>query len=62
MTARAARFTQADISRAMKGAAKAGVSVAVEIGIDGAIRLIPVEARPAPVAADKIMQRVQAFK
>jgi hypothetical protein len=62
MATRAARFTQADISRAMKGAAKAGVSVAVEIGIDGAIRLIPVEARPAPVSADRIMQRVQGFK
>lgn len=57
-----ARFTQADITRALKGAAAAGLTVAIEIGLDGAIRLIPVEARPAPVSGDAIMQRISRFK
>lgn len=62
MTARAARFTQADITRAMKGAAKAGVLVAVEITVDGAIRLVPCEARPTAIPGDILMQRIKAFK
>lgn len=62
MTARAARFTQADITRAIKGAAKAGVQVAVEITVDGAIRLVPFEARPTPISGDTLMNRIKAFK
>lgn len=57
-----ARFTQADITRALKGAAAAGLTVAVEITLDGAIRLIPVEARPVPVSGDALMQRIRGFR
>ena len=57
-----ARFTQADITRALKGAAAAGFTVALEITLDGAIRLIPVEARPVPASGNDIMQRIGRFK
>jgi hypothetical protein len=57
-----AKFTQADIKRALAGSAAAGFVMAVEISVNGTIRLIPVEARPVPVAADMILQRVKGFK
>lgn len=63
MKPRAARFTQSDITRAIAGAAKAGVMVAVEITLDGTLRLIPVEARPAvPQPKDELMKRIGNFK
>ena len=42
-----ARFTQADIARALRAAKQASVNVAVEIGLDGTIRLVPTESEPA---------------
>ena len=42
MTRRPATFTQADVSRALKGAEAAGFEVGeVRIGQDGTIRLLP---------------------
>jgi hypothetical protein len=57
-----ARFTQADITRALKGAAAAGLTVALEITLDGAIRLIPVEARPVAASGEDIMKRIGKFR
>ncbi len=54
MTARRARFTQADIARALSGAAKAGVTMAIEITSDGTIRMTPCEARPMPTGKDAL--------
>jgi hypothetical protein len=43
MPRRPARFTQADIARALRAAKQVGVHVAVEIALDGTIRLVPTE-------------------
>lgn len=41
MSRRAARFTQADIARAIKAIEQTGASMAVEIVPDGTIRIVP---------------------
>jgi hypothetical protein len=47
MSRSAARFRQADIRRAVAGAAEAGLEVArIEILADGTIRLVPASALP----------------
>lgn len=43
MSRRPARFTQADIARAIKAAKQTGVSMAVEITLDGTIQLVPAD-------------------
>jgi hypothetical protein len=48
MPCRPARFTQANIARALRATKLAGVHVAVEIALDGTIRLIPTDSEPAP--------------
>lgn len=54
LTRRAARFTQADLARALRAAAKAPQPSAVEIAPDGTIRLVPIkpaeDASPNPEA------------
>jgi hypothetical protein len=42
MSRRPARFTQADVNRAIRAAERAGISMAVEILPNGIIRLSPV--------------------
>lgn len=44
-----AKFTQADIARALRAAAQTRVSVSVEILRDGTIRLVPCEKQLVPV-------------
>jgi hypothetical protein len=42
-----ARFTQADVTRAVQGAVKAGLSLSgMEIAPDGTIRLLATDAKP----------------
>jgi DNA-binding XRE family transcriptional regulator len=41
MSRRAARFTQADIARAIGAIEQTGANMAVEIGKDGTIRIVP---------------------
>ena len=43
MSRTAAKFTQADIARALRAAAQTRVSVAIEVLRDGTIRLVPCE-------------------
>ena len=43
-----AKFTQADIARALRAAAKTRVSVSVELLRDGTIRLVPCEKQLVP--------------
>lgn len=50
MSRRPARFTQADIRRAIAAVEKSGAQLAVEILPDGTIRLVPV---PPPHAIPK---------
>lgn len=53
MTERRARAREADITRAIKAARKAGASMAVEIKPDGTIRLVPAEAeKPVDYAGE----------
>jgi hypothetical protein len=47
MPRRPCRFTEAEIARALRAAKQAGVNVAVEIALDGTIRLVPTEIGPA---------------
>ena len=42
MSRKAARFTEADIVRAIKAIKRTGESLAVEIAPDGTIRIVPV--------------------
>lgn len=42
MSRRAARFTQADLARAIRAVEQTGASMAVEIGPDGTIRIVPI--------------------
>jgi hypothetical protein len=55
MSRRPARFTQADVHRAVKAVMRAGVNMAVEIAPDGTIRIVPaiVHNPPRPVAPDR---------
>jgi hypothetical protein len=51
MSRRPARFTQADIARAIKAVEQVGARMAVEITLDGTIRIVPsVDKVPADVA------------
>lgn len=43
-----ARVSQADIARVLRAVKAAGVAMRVEIGVDGAIRLEPVDAAQPP--------------
>ncbi|WP_374547219.1 hypothetical protein [Rhodoblastus sp.] len=52
MSRRAARFTQADIHRALKAIAQAGVPATIEIGQDGAIRIMPEKPAAEPPNAE----------
>lgn len=42
MPRRPARFTQADIARAIKAVEQTGARMAVEIGTNGTIRIVPI--------------------
>lgn len=44
MANRRALFAQADVARALRGAAAAGIEAMVEVRPDGAIRIIPLSA------------------
>ncbi len=46
MSRRPARFTQADIARALRAIEQTGAPVAIVIGEDGEIRLEPFRAEP----------------
>lgn len=46
MSRRAARFTQADIARAIKAVEQTGANMCVEITPDGTIRIVPIPERP----------------
>ena len=48
MSRRPARFTQADINRALRAIAQAGVAATIEIRQDGAIRITPEKAASEP--------------
>lgn len=52
MSRRAARFTQADINRALRAIAQAGVPATIEIGQDGAIRITPQRPASEPASAN----------
>lgn len=41
MSRKSARFTEADIRRALAGVAKSGIEAVVEVLLDGTIRVIP---------------------
>ena len=43
-----ARFTQADIARALRAVEQTGLQMAVEIGLDGVIRIVPYEKKSSP--------------
>jgi hypothetical protein len=45
MSRKAARFTQADIARAIKAIQQTSAHMAVEIALDGTIRIVPASAR-----------------
>lgn len=51
MSRRPARFTQADIARAINAVKQTGVSMAVEISLDGTIRLTPADLNSLKVVA-----------
>jgi len=60
MAKRQCAFTQEDVARALKGAAKAGLLVRLEIERDGKIVLLPATANPAsdvppPTPPDEIV-------
>jgi hypothetical protein len=48
MSKRAARFTEADIRRAVRAVVKEAAPMAVEVAPDGTIRIVPYAAPPAP--------------
>jgi hypothetical protein len=58
---RPARFTPSDITRALKGAADAGVSVAVLIQPDGAMAIVPADRMNVSVVANDLDARVEKF-
>lgn len=51
MTARPARFTEADLTRALKVAREAGMTV--EVLRDGTIRIVPLTGQAQPVDAGR---------
>jgi len=54
MSRRAARFTQTEVSRAIRAADKASPPRTVEIGPDGVIRLVPSNSPPPPPQPDDL--------
>ena len=49
MSKAAAKFTQADVARAIRAIAQTGSNMAVEVIKDGTIRIVPVQTQtPAP--------------
>lgn len=46
MSRRPARFTQADIARAIRATEQTGAHMAVEITPDGTIRVVPIDHKP----------------
>jgi hypothetical protein len=48
MSRRAARFTVADINRALKAVEASGMPMAVEVLVDGTIRIVPTIPVPIP--------------
>lgn len=59
---RRAAFTQADVRRALKGAAEAGVTVALEFGPEGTMRLIPCSPVAPAVGEFDVMSRIAGMK
>jgi hypothetical protein len=59
MSRRAARFTQADVARAIRAVEQTGARMAVEIGPDGTIRIVPVSDAPRipPVAPPQVERK-----
>ena len=60
MPRRPARFTQADIARAIKAIVQTGVRMVLEIDLNGTIRLVPVETSERAPESPKV--RVEAGK
>lgn len=60
MTARA-RFTKADVERALSGAASVGVQVAVLIQVDGSIAIVPADRVHVTVTANDLDDRIAKF-
>ena len=56
-----ARFTKADIARALSGAEAAGVSVAVIIQPDGSIAIVPADRVSVTVTANDLDDRINRF-
>lgn len=54
MSRRPARFTQADIARALRGVESSGVVARVEVKPDGTIVIVPGEAPKAESPADAL--------
>jgi hypothetical protein len=52
MSRRPARYTQADIRRAIEASKKAGAQMAVELLPDGTIRLVPVNQPSEPTLGE----------
>lgn len=48
MSKKAARFTEADIRRAIRAVSKESAPMAIEVAPDGTIRIIPYVAPPTP--------------
>lgn len=62
MTAsRAARFKEADVTRAFNGAAKAGVAVAILLQPDGSIAIVPADKISVTVTANDLDERLARF-
>lgn len=59
--AKAARFTQADVKRALSGAAMAGQPVAVLIQPDGSIAIVPADRISVSVMANDLDDRLAKF-
>lgn len=55
-------FTQADVRRALRGAAEAGVSVSVEFGPEGTMRLIPCNPTAPATGKFDVMTRIAGMK
>jgi hypothetical protein len=55
MSRRAALFTQADVTRALRAAERVAAGrMTIEIATDGVIRIIPLDASPATRAASSL--------
>jgi hypothetical protein len=59
MPRRPARFTQADITRAIKAVEQAGAHMAVEVAPDGTIRIVPAPVSLTPAPAPKVESKAR---